>query len=220
MDGWETHTSTFAHTQTLSHFCKWLTSLKKWASSKTCMNRIWENGRSWWEAVWSLIRVVSLCWVAFSSTRKLWLKPRLGPSTFRVRQEDIFQGCDGTRLNRWDWGLLTNHFHEAHTNRAIDRKTTQDSHRLPSKVVWWERGLVADRCRLSAETSLCLFETEADCACRHVSQTFSALKVGFSWGTVCTSFYLSLSPVLWLSLSDTCACICATDDTQIGVGLG
>lgn len=138
---------------------------EKWASSKICMNKITENGRTWWKAAWSLIRVVKLCWVAVSSRRKLWLKPCLRPSTFRVRQEDIFPAYDETQLSHSVWGLLTNHFYEVYTNRAIDGKTTQDSDRLDFYSTNW-----FDKCRTGPRQvwARCWYimlalETQTDC---------------------------------------------------------
>lgn len=173
-----------------------------------CMNRIRENGSSWWKAAWSLIHVVKLCWVAVSSKKgNFGWKSCLRPSTFRVRQEDIFLVCDGTQLNRWDWGLLTNHFHEVYTNGAIDEKTTHDSYRLDLYWAnWFDKYRTGPRQVQAQCWDITLaVETEADCECRHVSQTFSALKGGFllrHMEQLFSSFSFSAS--LW--------CACAIDD--------
>lgn len=213
MDCWERARHTNTHSRSHTNTCPLSPAIdisEKWASSKTCMNRITENGRSWWKAAWSLIRVVRPCWVAVSSRRKLRLKPCLGPSTFRLRQEDVFLARDGTQLNHWDWGLLTNGFHGAYTNRAIDGKITQDSCGLDLyRANWFDKYRAGPRqAQAQCWGITSAAETEADCECRHVSQTFSALKVGFSWGTQSLSFYLCLS----LALSDVCVCVCAIDD--------
>lgn len=141
---WHTNTHTHTYNRIHTHINTWPLSQtndisEKWASSKTHMNRIRENVRSWWKAAWSLIRVVRGCWVALSSARKLWLKPCLGPSTFRVRQEDIFTACGGTQLNHRDWRLLTYHFHEVYTNRWYRRKNHTglvQAGFILSKLVW------------------------------------------------------------------------------------
>lgn len=211
MECWERAWHTNTHTHSSTNMCPLSQTIdisEKRASSKTCVINITENGRSWWKAAWSLGCVVKLCWVAVSSRGKLGLKPCLRPSTFRVRQEDIFLVCDGTQLNHWGRRLLTNHFQEVYTNRAIDSETTQDSYRLDLyRANWFDEYRAGPRQMHAQCWDITLaVETEAAFECRHVSQTFSALKAGFSWGTQNLSFYLSLTLVLSPTPSDVCVC--------------
>lgn len=177
MECWERawHTNTHTHSNTnIWPLSQTIDISEKWASSKTCMNNITENGRSWWKAAWSLICVVKLCWMADSAGGKAGLKPCLRPSTFRVRQEDIFPACDGTKLNHWDPRLLTNHFIEIYTNRAIDRETTQDSDRLDLYWANWfdKYGAGPRQMHVHCWDITLAVETEAPSECRHVSQTW------------------------------------------------
>lgn len=169
MDCWEKarHTNTHAHSCPLPQT---IDISEKWASSKMCMNKITERGRSWWNAAWSLIRFVKLCWAAVSSGEETLVEALPRAINIQSKTRGYFLACDGTQLNRWDcWqiifikyiqiGLLMGNPHTIH----IDWIYT-------AQIGLISTGLVPDRCVcVCAETSLWLLRQEADCECRHVS---------------------------------------------------
>lgn len=95
-----------------------------------------------------------------------------------------------------EWSLLTNHFIEIYTNRTIDRETTQDSYGLHLYWTNWfdKYGSGPRQMHVYCWRVALAVETEAPCECRHVSQPFSSLKLGFSRGTFLSVSYAGSFP--------------------------
>lgn len=198
---WHTNTHTHLHTHTnTGPLSQTIDISDKWASSKMCMNRITEKQLDHWFvlsncAEWQSLQGGNFGWNLASGHQHSTLYKRIFLQRVTVHSSIVeTEDCWQIIFMKYKQiGLLTGKPHRIRRGWIYTRQIGLIS-----------TGPVPDRCNLSDITLP--VETEANCECRHVSQTSSALKVVSLEALRALCFLLFIFLVLWLSspLSDVC----------------